>query len=60
MLNLFATLELERGLQCGKSVGRLGGKLVREIKALESSVNYDFNASSSRRSRNTRDIVNVL
>lgn len=39
----------------------VGGKLVREMKALESSVNYDSNASSSWRSRKSRRaLANVL
>lgn len=61
LLNLFAALEKERGQSGGKSVARSGGKMVRELKALKSSVNYDANVSSSRRSKKLgRTIDNVL
>ncbi|KAB1220556.1 hypothetical protein CJ030_MR3G015809 [Morella rubra] len=50
LLNLFVALEMERGLG-SKSLGRSGGKLLRELKSLECSVNYNGNASGSRRSR---------
>ncbi|KAB1213305.1 hypothetical protein CJ030_MR5G003625 [Morella rubra] len=54
-------LEKERGQSGGKSVARSGGKMVRELKALKSSVNYDANVSSSRRSKKLgRTIDNVL
>lgn len=59
LMSLFVALEKKRG-QSGGFVGRLGGKLMREFKALESSVNYDANVSCSRRSKSMgRAIVNV-
>jgi hypothetical protein len=45
LMHLFAALEVERGK------GKSGGKLLRELKSLESSVNYDGSSSGSRRSR---------
>lgn len=58
LLNLFAALEMERG-SGNKSPGRSGGKLFRELKSLECSVNYDGNASSSRKTRKVgRTLVN--
>ncbi|KAB1205831.1 hypothetical protein CJ030_MR7G027984 [Morella rubra] len=53
LLNLFAALELERG-SGSKSSGRSGGKLLRELKSLECSVNYNGSASGSRKNRKAR------
>lgn len=42
-------------------MARSNGKMVRELKALESFVNYDANVLSSQRSRKLRRaLVNVL
>ncbi|KAB1222452.1 Ribulose-1,5 bisphosphate carboxylase/oxygenase large subunit N-methyltransferase, chloroplastic [Morella rubra] len=48
LVQLFAAFEKERGTG-GNTDVRSGGKLVRELKALESSVNYETNVYSSRK-----------
>ncbi|KAB1224133.1 hypothetical protein CJ030_MR2G024431 [Morella rubra] len=60
LLTLFAALEKEKELG-SRPLGRSGGKMIRELKYLECSVNYDGSASSSRRSRKVgRALVNYL
>lgn len=60
LVTLFAALEKEKALG-SRPLGRSGGKMIRELKSLECSVNYDGSASSSRRSRKVgRALVNYL
>lgn len=40
-MNLFKALEWDRALISRKSPCRFGGKMMRELKVLESNVNYD-------------------
>lgn len=60
LMKLFAALEMERS-SGSKSLGRSESKMIRELKSLKCSVNYDGSASSSKRSRKAgRALVNSL
>lgn len=49
LMELFEALEKDRALVSRKSPSRSGGKLVREMKSLMSTINYE--GSVSRKSR---------
>ncbi|KAB1207902.1 hypothetical protein CJ030_MR7G024264 [Morella rubra] len=51
LMSLFEELEQNRELMCRKYPSRSEGKLVREMKGLLSSINYEEQASVSRTSR---------
>lgn len=51
LMNVFAALEKERGNCCTKTPSKLGGKFVKELKGLKSSVNYDGKMYVSRKCR---------
>lgn len=51
LMKLFIALEKERMRIPPMSPSRSGGKLMRELKALKSSVNYDGKMTTSRKSR---------
>lgn len=48
LMDLFEPLERDRVQFCGKSPSRSGGKMMRELKGLESNINYDGFISTSR------------
>ena len=49
LLDLFVALERDRGSVGSLSPTRSGGKMMRELKGLKSSINYDGGDASSRR-----------
>lgn len=51
LMDLFAALEKDRISLLTMTPSRLGGKMLKELKGLESIVNYDGNVSVSTKSR---------
>ncbi|KAB1211177.1 HEAT repeat-containing protein 5B [Morella rubra] len=51
MMNLFEALERDRIQVNRKTPSRSGGKMLRELKGLESTINYNGSVSTSRRGR---------
>lgn len=60
LMALFATLEKDKGQNCSKTPSKSGGKFLRELKGLESLVNYDGKASVSRKyRRDGRELLKI-
>lgn len=51
LMDLFVALERDRGSFGNKTPSRLGGKMMRELKGLKSSINYDGVDFSSKQGR---------
>lgn len=57
---LFVSLERDRVQSSSKKSRKSGGKLIRELKGLNSSVNYEGSSSIARKSKNKGQAVLVI
>lgn len=51
LMDLFKALKMESARVCRQSLCKSGGKMVRELKGLVSTINYEGQASTSKRNR---------